>query len=173
MTIGQETRGSIPHVELKICPEGKDAIPRVESTTTLFCDLNTRQPNNAAACINGRLSRCGTALSFALTQQCPSCERTQQDIDVSTLGSNRTSEAVQKLVICWFGQRRVVVVGGRGGSEDQSWKHQTCLLSALFACVEQGLYRQSQVTAKAETCLGKTRVQWLFRKVCDPIVEHA
>ena len=133
MTIGQETRGSIPHVELKICPEGKDAIPRVESTTTLFCDLNTRQPNNAAACINGRLSRCGTALSFALTQQCPSCERTQQDIDVSTLGSNRTSEAVQKLVICWFGQRRVGVVGGRGGSEDQSCKHQTYLPFARFA----------------------------------------
>lgn len=97
MTIGQETRGSIPHVELKICPESKDAIPRVESTTAFFCDLNTRQPNNAAACTNGRLSRCGTALSFALTQQCPSCERTQQEIDVSTLVSQRS----YGVAACW------------------------------------------------------------------------
>ena len=48
-------------------------------------------------------------------------------------GSKPTSDATQHPVIRWHRQRRVVVVGGHGGSEDQSWKHQTYRPFVRFA----------------------------------------
>ena len=51
----------------------------------------------------------------------------------NTIGSLLPSEAVQQFMVCHLGQRRVVVLGGRGGSEDLSWKHQTYLPFEHFA----------------------------------------
>ena len=49
----------------------------------------------------------------------------KQSWPVVGMGSEHTSDAMQDPVICCFGQRRGVGVGGCGGSEDPTWKHQT------------------------------------------------
>ncbi len=60
-------------------------------------------------------------------------EDKQQKNRMTGLGSFLPSEAAQHPVICCVRQRRVVVVGGRGGSEDRLWKHQTYLPCEHFA----------------------------------------
>lgn len=64
---------------------------------------------------------------------------------------------MRRPVIGCFSQRLVVVAGGNGGSEYQSWKHQTYLPFVRFVLLGQGADRRPE--APIETKEGDTDPQ--------------
>src|SRR6056297_81641 len=84
--------------------------------------LNTVDQTRQQAVFCGRPSSAEKQRAI-LKQAAASCSE-------SSLPTSNAAQHSRGTVSC---QRRVVVVGGCGGSEDQSWKHQTYLPFARFA----------------------------------------
>ena len=103
------------------------------------------------------VSQCVIACGSRRRSRLPWKPTFKQTAALVNLGSGRTSEAAQHLVIKCSGQRRVVVVGGMADRRISHGNTKLTCHSSTSPCMEQRTYRGSEATAETKACLGDPR----------------